>query len=86
MGWSASSIMLLGFVEAVGALSVLFGVYTQAGALLLGLVMIGAIYFKMSKWKVPFSAMDKMGWEFDLILLAASIAILFGAIGTYVLI
>jgi len=46
--------------------------------------MIGAIWMKVTKWHVPFSAMDKIGWEFDLILLAANIVILVnggGAIG-----
>jgi len=31
---------------------------------------------------VPFAAMDKTGWEFDLILLFASIAILLGGGGS----
>ncbi len=55
------------------------------GAVLLIIVMLGAIYHKMFKWNTPFSALDKMGWEFDLVLLAANLAILLsggGAIWT----
>ena len=38
----------------------------------------------MAKWGMPFAAMDKTGWEFDLILFAANIFLLVhggGAIG-----
>ena len=83
MGWPAWGISLLGLVEVAGALSVILGVYTQVGAALLGLVMLGALYFKISKWKTPFTAMDKMGWEFDLILLGAALAVLLTGGGSY---
>ncbi|MEK7089607.1 MAG: DoxX family protein [Patescibacteria group bacterium] len=69
-------IVLLGLVEMVSALYLIFGFYTQLGALLLSCVMVGAITIKITKWGVPFSTNDKMGWEFDLVLLAANIAIL----------
>lgn len=84
MGWTGGNVLVLGLVEFVSSLGMISGLYIQAAALLLALVMIGAIYFKIVKWNAPFSAMDKMGWEFDLILLAASIFILVnggGAIG-----
>jgi len=77
MGWSSSSIFLLGFVEFLSSLALIFGFYAEIGALLVGLIMLGAIYYKVFKWKIPFSAMDKIGWEFDLILLGASVAVLF---------
>lgn len=84
MGWPSGNVLALGLVEFVSSLGMISGLYIQAAALMLALVMIGAIYFKIVKWNAPFSAMDKMGWEFDLILLAASIFILVnggGAIG-----
>jgi uncharacterized membrane protein YphA (DoxX/SURF4 family) len=84
MGWSAGNVLTLGLVEFVSSLGMISGLYIQIAAFLLALVMIGAIYLKIAKWKVPFSAMDKMGWEFDLILLAANIFILVnggGALG-----
>ncbi len=77
MGWSSSSIFLLGFVEFLSSLALIFGFYAEIGALLVGFIMLGAIYYKVFKWKIPFSAMDKIGWEFDLILLGASVAVLF---------
>ncbi|MEX2013850.1 MAG: DoxX family protein [Parcubacteria group bacterium] len=84
MGMPAGMIFMLGIVETLAALGIALGIYTQLSALVLGVVMVGAIGIKMMKWGIPFSAMDKTGWEFDLALLFASIAILTtggGAIG-----
>ena len=77
-------VILLGLVEMISALYLIFGFYTQLGALLLSCVMGGAITIKITKWGVLFSAQDRTGWEFDLVLLAANIAILLvggGSIG-----
>ena len=77
-------IVILGLVEMVSAYYLIFGFYTQLGALLLSCIMVGALTMKITKWGVPFSASDKAGWEFDLVLLAANIAILLvggGSIG-----
>ncbi len=84
VGMPAGMIMMLGLVEFVASIGLIIGFYTQLAALLLAIVMVGAIGMKIMKWRVPFIAMDKTGWEFDLILLASSIAILLnggGAIG-----
>lgn len=84
MGMPSGMIFMLGLVEIIASLAVILGFYIQIAALLLAIVMVGAIYFKAMKWRVPFAAMDKTGWEFDLILLAVSIFILVnggGAIG-----
>jgi uncharacterized membrane protein YphA (DoxX/SURF4 family) len=84
MGMPAGMIFTLGGIEFLSSLGMIFGVYIQIAAFLLAMVMVGAIYFKVVKWHIPFGAMDKMGWEFDLILLAVSIFLLVnggGAIG-----
>lgn len=86
MGWQPSMVWLLGAVELLGGLSVLLGVYAQAGALALGVVMLGALYYKLFVWHTPFSAHDKMGWEFDLILLAATLPIITTGGGAWILI
>lgn len=82
MGMPAPMIFMLGMVEILASLGIAFGVLTQVSALLLAIVMVGAIGMKSMKWRVPFAAMDKTGWEFDLILLFASIAILLGGGGS----
>lgn len=82
IGMPAGMIFMLGAVELMSSLGMVFGIYTQLAAALLAVVMIGAIYFKTAKWHISFAAMDKTGWEFDLILLAANIAILLGGGGS----
>lgn len=76
MSFSPSFVLALGFVEVIAAIGLVFGFFTQWFALLLAIDMVGAIYYKTAKWNIAFSALDKTGWEFDLILLAASITIL----------
>jgi len=82
MGMPAGMIFVLGTVELLSSLGLILGFYTQLAALLLAIVMVGAIGMKTMKWGVAFAAMDKTGWEFDLILLAANIAILLNGGGS----
>lgn len=86
MGTSGGMVFMLGVVESIASLGLILGVYMQVAAILLAIVMVGAIGMKAMKWKVPFAAMDKTGWEFDLILLAANLAIFFTTGGYYRLI
>ena len=76
IGFPTEAVFTLGAVELLSSVGLILGIYTQLSALLLGIIMIGAIYFKTMKWRVPFAAVDKTGWEFDFTLLAANIAIL----------
>lgn len=75
MGMPAPAVMLLGLTEVVAGVAVILGIYTQIGAALLAAVMIGAIYFKVVKWNVPFYGKNTTGWEFDLILLAGALCL-----------
>ncbi len=68
-------VLLLGMVELLASLGLIFGFYIQFFALLLGVVISGAIWFKAVKWRIPFYARETTGWEFDLILLASNIVI-----------
>jgi len=67
---------LFSIAEPIGALAMAVGFLTQWAALGFIIIMLGAINFKINKWKSPFSAQDKTGWEFDFIILAANTAIL----------
>ena len=72
--------LFIGICETCGALAVIAGFLTQLAALGLSIVMLGAIYKKINEWHVPFSALDKTGWELDLMILSGCIAlILLGA-------
>lgn len=83
LGNLTSFMGFIGICETLGGLAMLFGFLTQLAALGLGIIMIGAMYKKINEWHVPFTAMDKMGWEFDLILLGACIALLTLGAGVY---
>ena len=67
---------LHGLIEVIGGAALIFGFYVREVALVFSLIMLGAIYFKRFKWNIPFSSHTATGWEFDLILLAASIFLL----------
>ncbi len=72
----------IGICETLGGLALLFGFLTQLASLGLGIIMVGAIYKKTQEWHVPFTAMNKMGWEFDLALLGGLLALLTLGAGT----
>jgi len=82
IGMPAGMIFMLGGIEFLSSVGLALGIYTQLAAVLLAIVMIGAIYFKTAKWHMSFAAMDKTGWEFDLILLVANVAILLSGGGS----
>ncbi|MBX4198954.1 DoxX family protein [Candidatus Parcubacteria bacterium] len=75
LGWPKGAIMLIGLVELLGGLGVGLGVYIQVCAILLALVMVGAGWMKITKWKTPFFTMTATGWEYDLILFAVCLFI-----------
>lgn len=72
----------LSIVEPLGAIAVLFGFLTQFAAFGLTIIMIGATYFKMRTWKVPFSSATHTGWEMDLILFVSAVSLFFSGAGT----
>ena len=73
----------IGAAETAGAVAVLLGFLTQYAALGLGIIMVGAIYKKITEWHVPFTAMDKTGWEFDLMILSGCLALLTSGAGAW---
>ena len=65
---------MLSVVEPLAGLLLISGFFIQWAAIALVIIMLGAIYFKALVWKKKFT--DVGGWEFDLLLLIASLAIL----------
>ena len=76
MGVPGWFILGLGLAECLSALGLILGLYVQLAAAALIAVMSGAIYFKVAKWGMKFTAPSAMGWEFDFILLASNLALL----------
>jgi uncharacterized membrane protein YphA (DoxX/SURF4 family) len=72
MGWPDGAVILLGSVECLSALCVLSGLYLQLAAVAMCVVMLGATYHKVFKWKMPFKADNATGWELDTVLFCAA--------------
>ena len=72
MGMTSNMVWMIGCVETVCAAAVFLGLLTQLGALGMVAIMLGAIYYKTQKWNMSFTEHGKMGWEFDLMILAAA--------------
>ncbi len=84
IGAPASAVLLLGSVELLSAAGLIVGIYPEIAAILLSIVMLGAIWMKITKWHIGFAAQNTTGWEFDFLLLASNIVILLtggGAVG-----
>jgi putative oxidoreductase len=62
-----------GLVEAIGGVALILGVLTQLVALAFMIIMIGAIGLKLTLWRTGFMAQQTTGWEFDFVLLFASL-------------
>ncbi len=76
LGMSLGFTVFLGAVELAGAIALAVGVLTQWAALGLILVMLGAIYLKVAKWKTGFWGEKSMGWHYDLLFVAMNLVIL----------
>jgi len=68
--------VFVGAVEVAGALGLAFGVFTQWAAVGLILVMFGAIYMKVVKWKTGFWGEKASGWHYDLLFVVMNLTIL----------
>lgn len=67
---------LHGLVEISGGLLLMANYYTQIIALVFSAILLGAIYFRAFIWKIPFHGQNRTGWELDVLLLSACVAIL----------
>ena len=70
-----ASFRALGMLEVLGGISVLIGLLTEISSIGFAVIMLGAIYFKIFKWKISFYSEKSTGWEFDLVLLAMALAL-----------
>jgi uncharacterized membrane protein YphA (DoxX/SURF4 family) len=75
----------IGFAETAGAAALFLGWLVPLASLGLAIIMCGAIWKKVHTWHVPFAAMDKTGWEFDLLILAGCLVLMCHGGGLYAL-
>lgn len=68
--------VFLGAAEMAGAIALAVGFLTQWAALGLILIMLGAIFTKITKWKTGFWGENSMGWNYDLLFVAMNLVIL----------
>ena len=86
IGLSPGVTRVLGLAEMAAALSVALGVFTQVGALVLMMVMLGAIQKKVFVWHIAFWGENTYGWHYDLTYLIANLVILTTAGGRLALV
>lgn len=86
LGLPAMVTFSLGVWEIFGALSVLLGIYGQIGALMLIIIMFGAIYKRIFVWKMKFFQNTTDGWHYDVIFLIANLVVLTTGGGYYIII
>ena len=86
IGLSPGVTRMLGWAEMAAALGVALGVFAQVGALVLMLVMLGAIQKKLFVWHTGFWGKQTYGWHYDLLLLVTNLVILTTGGGRLVLV
>lgn len=69
--------LVLGLTEFVGGVAILIGLASRVAAALLIVSMVVASFLQIFKWKTPLKKPDGgAGYEFDLLIIAALIALL----------
>ena len=76
IGMSKGFTIFLGIAEFAGGLGVIFGVLTQLAAIVLILVMLGAIQKKIFVWHTGFWGEKASGWHYDLMLVVMNLVLL----------
>ncbi|MBX6359254.1 MAG: DoxX family protein [Acidobacterium ailaaui] len=76
IGMSKGFTVFLGAAELLGGAAVIAGVLTQWAAIGLNLVLLGAIYMKVVKWKTGFWGEKSSGWHYDLVFFVMNLVIL----------
>ncbi len=85
IGMSKGFTMFLGLAEIAGSLGIMLGVLQQLAAIGLIVIMLGAIYKKISTWHTGFWGEKASGWHYDLSFLVMCLVVLFTDGGRYVL-
>lgn len=82
IGLTPKTTTVLGMAEIVGAISIAFGLFTQVGAFILMMAMVGALYKKIALWDTKFYEEKGYGWHYDVLLLLG-LLVIFATSGGY---
>jgi putative oxidoreductase len=74
---------LLSICEPLGGIAVIAGFLTQLAGLGFAIVMLGALDYKIRTAKAPYMVTEKVGWEFELGLLASALVLLCTGAGAF---
>lgn len=74
---------ILSIAEPLGAVAIILGFLTPFAAIGLSIVMIGAINLKMNVMNLGFTEQQGTGWEFDFLILACLVTLLFTGAGKF---
>ncbi len=85
-GLSLGGIKFLGVMEIIAGISVVFGIFAQIGAIIIMVVMLGAMYKKKFEWKIGFYDEKDIGWHYDLTWFISAFVILATAGGAFTII
>jgi putative oxidoreductase len=85
IGMSKGFTILLGTAEVAASLGIMFGVLTQIAAVGLIVIMLGAIWKKISVWHTGFWGEKNSGWHYDLMFVVMNLVIMFTGGGRWVL-
>lgn len=75
IGMPAGVTFGVGALELVAGVSVALGLFPRAGAAMIILVMLGAIYKKVAVWKTGFFGENNGGWYYDLLYASAALVV-----------
>ena len=76
LGLSIALTVFIGAAELAAALGLTFGVLTQWAAAGLIIIMFGATYMKVVKWKTGFWGEKAWGWHYELLFIVMNLTIL----------
>lgn len=74
---------VLSIAEPLAGIALLIGLLTRWASMGLIIVMVGAIYVKITAFNTTFIGQRTTGWEFDFILLGVAIALMILGAGRY---
>ncbi len=73
---SPTAALFLAIAEFFGGLALILGFLTEVMSLISFAIMMGAIYYKVHKWKRAFHTKGQTGWAFDFALAGIAVALM----------